>query len=144
MKKKQLKKQNLQKLIKEWDRKLKESGFKDIEDRKTDMLKSWSGTVAFNWEVADKAKQFEYTQKYGYSSLTWKQSQEEYYRLAGQILHEAEFKSEQHRMIWEAHAEGLSQAEIAKKLKLSLMVVRWAIQKMALEFGLKFNVIKQN
>lgn len=135
MKKKKLKHKNLQSLIKEWDKKLKDSGFKDIEDRKRDTLKSWAGTsyLVFN---KDQEKKIEPQRDYGYSTLTWKESQAEYFRIAGHILYEAEFESEQHRLIWQAHAEGLSQVEIAKKLKLTVMVVRWAIQKMAREFGL--------
>ena len=141
MKKKKQNKQ-LARLIKEWDEKLKQSGFKDIEDRRKDTLKSWAGTsyLVFN---KDQEKKIVPKKDYGYSTLAWKQSQAEYFRLAGHILHEASFKSEQHRLIWEAHSEGLSQQEIAKKLKLTIFVVRYAIEQMALEFGLRFNVNKQ-
>lgn len=132
------KKQNSQltRLIKEWDEKLKKSGFKDIEDRRKDTLKSWAGTsyLVFN---KDTEKKIIPKKDYGYSTLAWKESQAEYFRLAGHLLHEAEFESEQHRLIWEAHSEGHSQVQIAEKLGLTVMVVRWAIQKMEKEFGLK-------
>jgi len=141
MKKKKQNKQ-LAQLIKEWDEKLKASGFKDIEDRKRDTLKSWAGTTYLTFNK-DQEKKIEPQRDYGYSTLTWKQSQAEYFRLASQILHEATFKSEQHRIMWELHSEGYSGVEIAKQLNLTYRVVRYAIERMAIEFGLKFETTKQ-
>lgn len=132
MKKKKLK-QSLKQLIKDWDERLKAAGFNDIEDRETDRLKSWAGNISFS-EKANKQSHF----NYGYTSLTWKESQGEYYRIASQILHEAEFKNERQRTIWELHCEGLSGSEIAKKLKLTKRQVKYAIARMAKDFGLIF------
>lgn len=138
MKKKKPKNQNLQKLIKDWDRKLKESGFNDIEERDTDRLKSWAGNVALNNEICDRSRKTDYKHKYGYTSLTWKESQEEYYRIAGQCLHEAEFKSEKHKIIWQLHCEGLTNKEIADKINAKKHQVKYAINRMAKDFGLIF------
>ena len=132
MRKKKLK-QNLKQLIKDWDKKLKAAGFNDIEERDSDRLKSWAGSVSFS-EKKNKKNHF----NYGYTSLTWKESQGEYYRVAGQILHETEFKNERHRRIWELHCEGLSGSEIAEKLKLTKRQVKYAIWRMAKDFGLIF------
>lgn len=137
MKKKKPNKQ-LNRLIKEWDEKLKASGFNDIEDRKRDTLKSWSGTswliTTTNGVVKPSAKKT----NYGYTTLAWKESQAEYYRLAAQCLHEAEFKTTQQRLIWQLHSEGLSYAEISPILNLTVRKIRYAIEQMAEEFGLKF------
>jgi len=134
MKKKKQNNQTLSQLIKIWDEKLKQSGFKDIEDRKTGGIKLWSGSVT----LKDTNSEPYSTKNYGYTSLVWKESQAEYYRVAGQCLHEAEFKSLQHKLMWQLHAEGLSVSEISKELSISYKKVRYAIEQMQKEFGLKF------
>lgn len=128
---------NLNQLIKEWDKKLKDSGFNDIEDRRKDTLKSWAGTSYLD---INKNGEFKAEPKanYGYTTLTWKESQAEYYRLACQCLHEAQFKNTQYRLIWQLHSEGLSYAEISPILNLTVRKIRYAIEQMAEEFGLRF------
>lgn len=82
----------------EWKQKLKDDGFKDIE-RDDDRLQDWSAAFARHPE--------------------YNQSKEEYYRLAGQFLHEYRFQGPQaafNRQIWELHANGTSIREIVKIL----------------------------
>jgi len=128
------KKPNLKQLIKEWDEKLKQNGFSDIEDRETGLLKKWSGEVI--WDANDYEGPAIKTDG-RYSTLVWKESQAEYYRLAGMLLHDATFKSERHRAIWELHAEGLSDQQVADKLQLTYRKVRYAVECMQIQFGLK-------
>lgn len=135
MKKKKLKTKNLKQLIKDWDQKLKDSGFKDIEDRKTGLLKHHGGDISLS---VMQNRVTGYTVGRGYSTIAWKDSQAEYYRIAGQLLHEAEFKSPRHRLIWQLHSEGVTECEIATILNITRRKVEYAIQKMQIEFGLKF------
>lgn len=125
----------LQQLTRAWDEKLKRSGFVDIEDRRTGLLHAWSGKYFYgtNNGFADKIN-VDALKRYG--SL-YGQSEAEYFRLAGQCLHEREFKSVRHRIIWQLHSEGFSYAEISKELNITLRRVRYAIERMAREFCLK-------
>jgi hypothetical protein len=136
MKKKKQKQtaQTLQQLVKDWDRRLKETGFCDIEDRKTGLLKKSGGDVVWKPDMFERANQ---SQDKGYSSITWKESQAEYYRLAGQALYEKEFKNIRMRLIWQLHAEGHSYPEISEVLNLTHDKVRRAVERMAKEFCLK-------
>lgn len=138
------KKQNnqLSRLIKEWDQKLRDSGFNDIEDRSKDTLKSWAGTCYLQLNKNGEFKVQPKT-KHGYTSLVHKESQAEYYRLAAQCLHEAEFKNTKQRLIWQLHAEGYSYNEIAKELGLNFRKVRYVVDCLAKEFGLKIVTTKQ-
>lgn len=88
------------KLQAEWDRKLKKSGFEDIEQRNGE----FKNRVTSNGSPSrlDPAT-FE----------AW----QTYYRLAGQFLHEHQFDSPIERQIWELHADGLSAHKIAVILK---------------------------
>ena len=81
---------------------------------------------------------------HGYTSLVWKESQEQYYRIAGQLLHEVQFKSERYRIIWQLHSEGFTYQEISNELNLTIKKVRYAIEKMAIQFGLKNGSNKHN
>lgn len=94
---KKKKPQDLNQLKTVWYRKLKQSGFKDIE-RDEDTLKNWSSIFAY--------------QKPGNN---W-QSKEEYYRYAAHFLEEHKFETELQKIIWEYHANGLSMRNIAKTL----------------------------
>lgn len=77
------------------------------------------------------------TQGKGYTTLAWKESQAEYYRLAGHALHEKEFKNIKLRLIWQLHSEGLTYVEIAEALNTTLDKVRRSVEKLAHEFCLK-------
>ena len=80
-----------------WYAKLKKDGFEDAESDE-DHLIDWSRTLF--------SKRPEYDQ-----------SKEEYYRLAGQFLHDHTFQTETERKIWELHQDGVSIRKIVKLLK---------------------------
>lgn len=125
----------LKQLTRVWDEKLKKSGFVDIENRSTGLLNTWSGKFFYgtNNSFADKIN-VDALKRYG--SL-YRQSEAEYFRLAGQCLHDKEFKSVRHRLIWQLHSEGLSYTEISKELNITARKVRYAIECMAKDFCLK-------
>jgi hypothetical protein len=86
-------------LKKEWYKKLKDKGFKDIEQDE-DTLNFWAGTrVAFNYT----AEEFDYKQTY--------------YRYAGMFLNDHKFDNKMEKLIWEQHASGVSIRNIVKLLK---------------------------
>lgn len=82
----------------EWDKKLKESGFEDIENG-LGHLKLWSRS--FGVHHPDSARV---------------EAAQEYYSMAGKFLHDYEFTSEMQKTIWEYHANGLSIRDIVKVL----------------------------
>lgn len=86
------------KLQEEWYRKLRESGFNDIESDEFN-LKIWSDR--FIQQHADP--------------VLW-QAKEEYYRLAERFLNEHKFESNLDKVIWEYHANALSARSIAALL----------------------------
>jgi len=133
-KKKRKNSQTLNRLIKVWDERLKKSGFVDIENRKTGLLKKTGGDVYWSPELYESPST---NNDLGYSSLTWKESQAEYYRVASQCLHEYEFKSIRERIIWQLHAEGISDYEIVKEINSTYRKVRYVIEQLQKEFGLK-------
>ena len=83
-----------------WYAKLENSGFEDIEDQHghLDRHKSLSNIVTHYDQTSFELKQ-------------------EYYRLAGQFLHDHKFKSKKEMLIWQYHCEGMSIRDIAKKMK---------------------------
>lgn len=85
-------------LVQEWDRKLAESGFKEIEDRDSprEMLKSWHSTM--------------FIHRYDQERFTARQK---YFELATHFLHRHRFDSTLEQQIWFLHAEGRSLREIA-------------------------------
>lgn len=89
------------KLIADWDKKLKNSGFEDIEQR-DENLKRWD-SYFFKLKVK------------GNSVL--QESKEIYFRLAGQFLYENAFESVEERRIWEMHCNGVSMRGIVSALK---------------------------
>lgn len=86
-------------LVIEWDQKLRESGFIDIEDRDSprEMLKSWHSTLFIHRFDQERFS-----------------ARQQYFELVTQFLHSYEFDSELEREIWFLHSEGKSLREIAK------------------------------
>jgi hypothetical protein len=80
-----------------WDKKLKESGFEDAEQRDGN-LKWWSLDRHAFVKDRDAAK-------------------EEYYRLAGHFLYDYKFPTEEERRVWELHSEGKPIMTIVSILK---------------------------
>lgn len=117
---------NLKQLQLKWYGKIKAKGFKDIEDNEG-RLKSWSG-----YKLSDNRTNPSVNNNY--SSKLWKESQAEYYRLAGHFLHDMEFKSVTHRKVWELHASGLTMREIGKLLKIPKSTVTAKVDAMRKEF----------
>jgi len=135
-------------LIAEWDKKLRDSGFVDIEDRKTGLLKKCGGDqivvpegfekLGCCWteiEIKTSMADHQFNNK-GYSSFVWKQSQAEYYRIAAIMFHDGEFKNLREKEIWGFHSEGVSTREIAKKMGLTQRQVFYTIQTIEKRFGL--------
>lgn len=93
----------LKKLTAEWDRKLKEAGFEDIESR-NEVLKDYHSLRFI---------------KQGRSALDLLslQSKESYYRSAEQFLHRHKFESPIDKIVWKLHSEGVSFRNIAKQVK---------------------------
>lgn len=89
----------LKKLKAEWDKKLADSGFEDAE---------YSGGRLKTWASFEHARDFD---------ANVFEAKETYYRLAGQFLHEYEFKNDIERDIWAQHADGVSIRNIFTLLK---------------------------
>lgn len=117
---------NLKTLQKKWYRKLQQVGFKDIENSKG-LLKVWSGAPLDENLPA-------ITSKTGYSSKIFKESQQEYYRLAGQYYYDKEFKSSRDKEIWRLHALGSSLIDIAAEMRMSKGSIQYRIERMRKEF----------
>lgn len=94
------KKTPFEKLKAEWNKKLKDSGFVDIEkDGRLIELHSHR----FNRE------------KHKYSFGGW-EAKQEYYRLAEMFCNTYKFKTELDHVIWEYHTNGIGAPEISKIL----------------------------
>lgn len=100
-------------LQEKWYKKLKKSGFEDVEtpDGK---LKEWDSNFFRQQYDGIKVK-----------------AKERYYQLAGQFLHSHRFKNRLHRKIFKLHSQGFNKVEILKLIntedrqdKLSLQNVR--------------------
>lgn len=92
-------KSDLKALQAEWYAKLKAEGFKDIEQDEDNLIR---------WDSHHFQQQ---------SNPTDFETKAEYYRVAGQLLHEHEFESEWEKLVWEMHSAGLSTPKIITELK---------------------------
>lgn len=106
-------KQTLTEAQASWYQKLRQTGFKDIEDSQG-RLHTWS--ISF------------------INTKPIRQDRIDYFRLAAQFLHDKKFPSKQAKLIWSMHSEGLSRVFIAKKLRLGESKVRAVIEKLRNEF----------
>lgn len=108
----------------EWDKKLKDSGFEDIETKKG-MLKSWSSDIvqkrranrnnATHYQKGSKNTVI--IQDPNKVTATAIEAQQTYYLYAGYFLNDYTFDSEFDKTIWTYHSEGISYREIVKLLK---------------------------
>ena len=87
-------------LKKKWYTKLEKSGFNDIETDENHM-KEWDSSFFARYNIHSVA------------------AKTEYYRLAGQFLHQHEFSSDKEKKIWTLHCEGLSVYQISDKMSRS-------------------------
>lgn len=88
-----------------WQKKLKKSGFEDIEDEKGNIDRG-------SWDFRTKKVLYSY------------QTKVEYYYKATQFLNDYNFETPLDRAVWTYHVEGIGRREIAKllqKLKMSTL-----------------------
>lgn len=90
---------SLKQLTREWDKRLKDSGFEDIEQR-DGRLKRWESHF--------------FKQR---PDVEFQEAKTSYYRMAGYFLHEHKFEDDVIKLIWQLHSEGLGQRTIIKELK---------------------------
>lgn len=95
-----------------WDRKLKRSGFKDLEDAKGNL------------------KEF-VSSRYKHKEFITYFAQERYYQLADQLLNDYDFSSSEDKMMWRLHCEGKTINTIATKISKSESYVFSFIEDMA-------------
>lgn len=98
---------SLNALQKKWYRKLKQSGFNDIEDTNSprEYLKTWESTHFA------KIFQLRGAEQYHGQAL--------YYERAGKFLHEYRFKTRTQKQIWKLHSEGIGMNRIATTLEIN-------------------------
>lgn len=106
--------QSLKDLKAKWYKKLRDKGFKDIEDDKGRLV-TWSTSQAL------KAK-------------TAKYQKADYYRLANQFIYDKKFDTVKQRAMWTFHAYGLSFDAIAKIQKLPRATVQHRIERLRSKF----------
>lgn len=106
----------LLKLQQKWYKKLERSGFKDIESplKPGQPLKHWD---SIDFQLDHTAESFTERQRY--------------YELAGQMLHDFQFKSKAHKKIWEMHSKGESLSNISERVKLHRNTVYRIIRRYA-------------
>lgn len=102
------------KLRAEWNKKLADAGFKDIEDARGDFVDHQS--------VSDFSQRIHF--KSGIKELT-----ESYVSWACDMAYEGRFKSDRDKQIWLLHAEGLTGSEISVEVKLERTWVNRKIQR---------------
>lgn len=92
------------KLNKEWQKKLKDSGFKDIEDKNEELIMN-----SFH-QIKGDNKNF---------IPVLAEQKQEYYRMATHFLEEYTFESKLEKEIWRLHSEGLGYRPIINQLSTS-------------------------
>lgn len=97
------------KLLTQWRKKLKASGFDDAE--------AAGGLKRYH--------SFDFVKNY--SSKAFEEHQE-YYALAGQHLYSHKFDSIKDKTVWRWHSEGMSSIEISKRSGIPDRTVRWIIE----------------
>lgn len=85
---------DFKKLQAEWDKKLKDDGFEDAENR--------DGTLKIWHDLHFRKPSHDTNQRADFEATS------EYYRLTSQFLHSHQFSSLSERHIWELHCEGKS------------------------------------
>jgi len=124
-------KQDFKELKAKWYKKLKKSGFEDIEYE--------SGELKFSSTISNKRRQER--------AAIW-QDRADYYTLAGWFLNDYKFTVELEKIIWEYHSNGMSAREITEtlrkaKIKKTNRTTVWATIK-SLQQLMKQKYIKGN
>jgi transposase-like protein len=105
------------KLKREWARKLKESGFEDIEQDEYN-LKQWSNKFARpNDNITNQYREVNVKPKKIRNKKDEFQGKQDYFYYAVHFLNEHEFESNLQKVIWEYHTERISLRNIAKLLQ---------------------------
>lgn len=107
---------SFRKLQKQWYKKLKEEGFKDIE------------TVGFYMRSAINLRAV---------ATKDREAIQEYYSNATSVLYETEFDNEKDKKIWELHCEGLSVRKVASKYGVSKTTAQTIINKIQRKYKLR-------
>lgn len=96
------------KLIAEWNKKLRDDGFKDIESPIAKRIHSKDSTWYFEsqWDATTFARI------------------QRYYQLAGRHLHTYKWDSIKDKTVWRLHADGYTVREIEDKTGISRMTVQ--------------------
>ena len=93
---------NYEELRDTWYKKLKDSGFEDIEQDE-DTLKRWDSHY--------------FTKRRNLTESGGWQAKAAYYSMAGRFLNEYKFDTPLEQAVWEYHANGLGRRDISKILK---------------------------
>lgn len=115
------KKQNLNKLYEVWERKLKDSGFVDIE-------KTVNGE-----RVLAQFSNNAYRQVPAVS----RETKEQYYRIIYHKAQETQFKSFFDKVVMRLYAEGFSLSDIARLLSIHRQTVRFTVRRFENQWNLK-------
>lgn len=101
--------EDFKRLQAKWYKKLKQTGFEDIEDTNSpnEMLKSWDSLY--------------FLSRYDGNAFLAKQR---YFELARQFLHEHVFDSSREKSIWTEFSEGASIRQIARRRRVSIYKIR--------------------
>lgn len=120
-----LKDKKFEALKNKWYKKLKQSGFDDIENKNGD-LKKYEATY---WK-----RKAQYTTE---SQMQTGEAKETYFRLAGHFLHDFSFESVEDKEIWKRHSAGETIDAISATTK---SVSRYKIYKIIV--GLRTKMLK--
>jgi len=126
-------KPTLRQLKEIWYKKLKDKGFKDIEQDEYN-LKRWSSEfVRHNHNIDNK--EISVRPKNSRQKKDEFEGKRDYYYYAEHFLNDYKFKSERDRIIWEYHINGISAPNISKLLKkvkinISITTVRVITKKL--------------
>jgi hypothetical protein len=101
-------------LLKEWDARLKLSGFEDAEGGMVN-----GNNSCFSDGRMSTARRMEYFL-----------DSEEYFRLAGLFFHHHKFESPRDKYVWRLHSEGFSTRAISKETKVYVKTVQKLIRDM--------------
>lgn len=122
----------LQQLKAKWAKKLKKSGFNDIETHDGQYLKYWDSQYFKQGRKPSGAKNLMKAKSEDLLPLDSMHfvDKREYYYAAGHFNTSYPFESKKDSKYWSLHAEGLSNREIAKKCKCSKDIVNKVIKRL--------------
>lgn len=126
----------LKQLEVKWARKLKQSGFKDIESADRQYLNTWDSRWFANRRDVDNNPSVRFTQNAEsrqVQNLDYYKGKQEYFYLAGHFLSGFEFANKREKEFWKKHSEGFSNREIAKKHRCSKDIVNMVIRRLKKE-----------